>query len=125
MAEYSVGTIVLSVDGQEYDCSKFGAKKSTGVKPLPTMKRLRKVKFVSKGIVSHELTASVVIPEGRDAVDWMTVEEARISVESPEGGFRETYIDCYVTEVSDAYDVNGETTRDLSLLCLDFLKESM
>ena len=125
MAEEAVGTIVMSVDGQEYDCSKFSSKKSTGVKPIPTMNRLRKVKFVSKGIVSHELTASVVIPEGRDTIDWLTVEEARISVESPEGGFRETYIDCYVSDVSDAYDVNGETTRDLSLFCLDFLKESM
>ena len=48
----------------------------------------------------------------------------RISIESPTGGFRETYTDCEVQEYSDSYDVNGETMRDLTLFAMDYLKES-
>ena len=124
MAEKAVGSIVMSVDGQEYDCSKFTSKKTTGKKRILTMNRKLKAKFKAKGITVYDLTCSVVIPDGKDTVDWDGVEGIRISIESPTGGFRETYTDCEVQEYSDSYDVNGETMRDLTLFAMDYLKES-
>ena len=124
MAEEAVGSIVMSVDGQEYDCSKFTSKKTTGNKRILTMNRKLKAKFKAKGITIYDLTCSVVIPDGKDTVDWDGVEGIRISIESPTGGFRETYTDCEVQEYSDSYDVNGETMRDLTLFAMDYLKES-
>ena len=124
MAEEAVGSIVMSVDGQEYDCSKFTSKKTTGNKRILTMNRKLKAKFKAKGITVYDLTCSVVIPDGKDTVDWDGVEGIRISIESPTGGFRETYTDCEVQEYSDSYDVNGETMRDLTLFSMDYLKES-
>ena len=125
MAEEAVGTIVLSVDGQEYDCATFSATKNTGKKPIATMNRQQRVKFTSKGLKTFELSWSVVIPDGKDTVEWDEIEDARISIESPTGNFRETYMDCNVITVSDAYDVNGESRRDLTGFCLDYIKESM
>ena len=124
MAEEAVGSIVMSVDGQEYDCSKFTSKKTTGNKRILTMNRKLKAKFKAKGITVYDLTCSLVIQEGKDTVDWDRVEGIRISIESPTGGFRETYTDCEVQEYSDSYDVNGETMRDLTLFAMDYLKES-
>ena len=88
------------------------------------MNRKLKAKFKAKGITVYDLTCSVVIPDGKDTVDWDGVEGIRISIESPTGGFRETYTDCEVQEYSDSYDVNGETMRDLTLFAMDYLKES-
>ncbi|ENX02651.1 hypothetical protein F900_01097 [Acinetobacter modestus] len=124
MAEQAVGSIVMSVDGQDYDCSKFSAKKTTGNKRIATMNRKMKVKYKSKGVTLYDLTCSVVIPNSKDTVDWDSIEDARISIESPDGGFRETYIDCEVQDIGDSYDVNGETMRDLTLFAMDYLKET-
>ena len=125
MAEQAVGSIVMSVDGQDYDCAKFSAKKTTGNKRIATMNRKMKVKYKSKGVTLYDLTCSVVIPNGKDTVDWDNIEDARISIESPDGGFRETYTDCEVLDISDSYDVNGETMRDLTMFAMDYLKESI
>lgn len=124
MADDAVTTIVMSVDGAEYDCTKFSSTKNTGAKRIPTMNRELKAKYKSKGIRLYDLTCTVVIPEGKDTVDWDNLEDARISIESPTGGFRETYTDCNVITASDSYDVNGDTLRDLTLFAMDYLKES-
>lgn len=125
MAEEAVGSIVMSVDGQDYDCSKFNVKKTTGKKRIVTMNRKMKAKYKAKGVTLYDLTCSVVIPNSKDTVDWENIEDARISIESPDGGFRETYIDCEVQESSDSYDVNGETVRDLVLFAMDCLTETL
>ena len=125
MAEEAVGSIVLSLDGQEYDCTSLNVNEAINRKPIPTMNRRRRIKFVASGIRTYELTCSVVIPDGKDSIDWAEVEDVRISVESPTGNFRETYTDCGVTSIGSAYDVNGETKRDLTLYACDKINESM
>lgn len=125
MAENSVDTIIMSVGGDEYDVATFSSTKNTGRKPKPTMNRQQRVKFKTNGIRTFELSWSVVIPDGKDSVNWDELEDERISIESPSGGFRETYIDVSVTTVSDSYDVNGESRRDLTGFCLDYVKESI
>lgn len=125
MAEKAVGSIVLSLDGQEYDCTSLNVNEAINRKPIPTMNRRRRINFVASGIRTYELTCSVVIPDGKDSIDWAEVEDVRISVESPTGNFRETYTDCGVTSIGSAYDVNGETKRDLTLYACDKINESM
>lgn len=124
MAEEAVGIIVLSVDGQDYDCASCTPKIDTGKKPIKTMNRTGKVRYKASGIKTYTLDVSVVIPDGKDTVDWGTIEDARISVESQSGNYRKTYIDCTTQTVSDAYSVEGETRRDLTMFAMDEMDES-
>ncbi|ENW79776.1 hypothetical protein F909_02879 [Acinetobacter sp. ANC 3929] len=124
MAENAVGSIVMSVNGLDYDCTKFSSTKSTGNKRILTMNRRLKANYKSKGITVYDLTCTVVIPNSKDKVDWDSIEDARISIESPDGGFRKTFTDCNVVSSGDNYDVNGETLRDLSLFAMDCLTET-
>ena len=125
MAEEAVGIIVLSVDGQEYDCASCNPKTDTGKKPIKTMNRTGKIKYRAGGVRTYTLDVSVVIPDGKDTVDWGSVEDTRISLESQTGNHRKTYIDCTVQTVSDAYSVEGETRRDLTMFAMDELDESV
>lgn len=125
MSEDAVGAIVMSFNGLDYDVSRVTATITTGNRAIPTMNRKQRVKFKAKGITTYQLTASVVIPDRRDSVKWLEVDDARISIESPTGNYRETFIDCNVVSISQSYDVNGETMRDLELFCLDYLDETM
>jgi len=125
MSEEVVGTIVMSVDGKDYDCASFESQRTTGHKLVPTMNRQRKNRKRSKANKTFTWSASVVIPDGKDTVIWADIEDARISIESPDGNFRETFIDCFVQEVSDSYSVEGETRRNLSGFAMDHLEENM
>ncbi|HGF9147260.1 TPA: hypothetical protein ACJERS_001117 [Acinetobacter baumannii] len=125
MSEEAVGSIVMSFNGLDYDVSRLGTSITTGNRPIPTMNRQQRVKFKSRGITTYELTATVVIPDGKDTVQWLQVDDARISIESPSGNYRETFIDCNVTSVGATYDMNGETVRELQLFCLDYIDETL
>lgn len=125
MSEDAVGSIVMSFNGLDYDVARLGTSVVTGNRPIPTMNRQQRVKYKSKGITTYELTATVVIPDGKDAVQWLNVEDARISIESPSGNYRETFIDCNVTSRGSTYDLNGETVRELQLFCLDYIDETL
>jgi len=125
MADKSVGYVILSVDGQEYDCASVNPTKNSGKKPVPTMNRTGEVKHTANGIRTYSLTVAVVIPDGKDSVNWLEVEDARISIESETGNFRETYIDFNVQTISDSYEVNGETRRNLEGFALSYLNETL
>ncbi|CAP01977.1 conserved hypothetical protein [Acinetobacter baumannii SDF] len=113
MAEKAVGFIILSVDGQEYDCATINPTKNTGKRPIPTMNRTGEVKYTAAGIKTYAVSVAVVAPDSKDTIDWLAIDDARLSIESETGTFRETYIDFNVQTISDAYDVNGETRRNL------------
>ncbi|CAM0704986.1 MULTISPECIES: hypothetical protein [Acinetobacter calcoaceticus/baumannii complex] len=125
MSEDAVGSIVMSFNGLDYDVSRLGTSITTGNRPIATMNRQQRVKYKSRGITTYELTATVVIPDGKDTVQWLQVDDARISIESPSGNYRETFIDCNVTSVGATYDLNGETVRELQLFCLDYIDETL
>ena len=125
MAEEAVGSIILGVNGDEYDCASYEVQHNTGRKPVPTMNREQKIKYVTSGIKTWTLSVAVVIPDGKDGIDWKSITDARISIESPSGNHRMTYIDCSATEVSASYSVEGETRRNLSLFALDEIEESI
>ncbi|KCX99163.1 hypothetical protein C6378_02355 [Acinetobacter pittii] len=125
MSEAAVGSIVMSFNGLDYDVSRLGTSITTGNRPIATMNRQQRVKYKARGITTYELTATVVIPDGKDTVQWLQVDDARISIESPSGNYRETFIDCNVTSVGATYDLNGETVRELQLFCLDYIDETL
>lgn len=125
MSEDAVGSIVMSFNGLDYDVSRLGTSITTGNRPIATMNRQQRVKYKSRGITTYELTATVVIPDGKDTVQWLQVDDARISIESPSGNYRETFIDCNVSSVGATYDLNGETVRELQLFCLDYIDETL
>lgn len=125
MAENAVGLVILSINGEEYDCSSYSAVKNTGNRPIPTMNRNREVKYVAKGIKTYQITVAVVIPDNKDTIDWLGVDDARLNIESETGNFRESYIDFNVQEISDSYEVNGETRRNLQGFALSYLNETL
>lgn len=125
MAEKAVGYIVLSINGEEYDCSTVNPTKNTGKRPIPTMNRTGEIRYTANGIKTYAVSVAVVVPDSKDTVDWMGVEDARLSIESETGNFRETYIDFNVQEISDAYEVNGETRRNLQGFALSYINETL
>ena len=125
MSLETVGFIILSVNGDEYDCASLSSTKTTGNRPVATMNRTGEAKHKAKGIRTYALTVAVVIPDGKDEVDWLEVEDARLSIESESGNFRETYIDYNVQTISDSYDVAGETRRNLEGFALSYISENL
>ena len=125
MAEKAVGLVILSINGEEYDCSSYNSTKNTGNRPIPTMNRNREVKYVAKGIKTYQITVAVVIPDSKDTIDWLGVDDARLNIESETGNFRESYIDFNIQEISDSYEVNGETRRNLQGFALSYLNETL
>ena len=89
------------------------------------MNRTREVKYKSKGLRTYALTVAVVIPDGKDQISWLEVEDARLSIESETGSFRETYVDFNVQTISDSYDVAGETRRNLEGFAMSYISENL
>ena len=117
-----VGTIVLTVNGREFDCGSVSPKIMAGRKSVPTMNREGRVRKKTKTIKSISLSVEVFVDE-IDDFDWLGVEDARIVIESIDGGKRTTYVDCSVTDVSESYKTDGEATRSLEMFALNKIEE--
>lgn len=117
-----VGTIVLYVDGQEFDCISFSPKIEAGRKPVPTMNKTGRVRKTTKTIKSISLSVEVVIPETGD-IDWGSVDDALLVIESLDGTKRTSYQDCGVTSYSESYKLDGEAVRSLEMYALDMVEE--
>lgn len=117
-----VGTIVLYVNGREFDCSSVSPKEQTGHKAVPSMNKEGRVRKKTKTIKSISLSAEVFVDENDD-FDWASVEDARIVVESIDGGKRTTYVDCTVTDVSESYKLDGEAARSIEMFALNKIEE--
>lgn len=123
MSEEVVGTIVLSIDGVEYDCTSCNPSEVTGNRPVPTMNRQRRTKYVAKGNKAYSLSIETVIPLA-GSIDWSSVEDARLTIESEDGSFRETYIDCWPQEIGTSTGVEANNAgRSISLFALDKIVE--
>lgn len=89
------------------------------------MNRTGEVKYTAAGIKTYAVSVAVVVPDAKDTVDWLAIDDARLSIESETGNFRETYIDFNVQTISDTYDVNGETRRNLDGFALSYINETI
>lgn len=121
MAELVVGSIVLIVDGVEHDCTSCTHEETTGVRPVPTMNRKMRTKYVAKGAKAWSLNIETVVPLA-GSINWSEVEEARVSIEDPDGNVRTTFLDCYPQTISTATN-NGDTSRSIALFALDKVDE--
>lgn len=117
-----VGTIVLTVDGREFDCASVSPKFVTGKKPVATMNRQGRTRKKTKTTSSITLSVEVIIPESGD-IDWANIEDGRITVESLDGGHRMTYVGCEATDVSESYKLDGEAMRSIEMFALDKISE--
>lgn len=115
LEEY-VGAIVLEVDGKEADVVSVNPTSQTGKKPVRTMNRTGRVKGFARGVESHELKVTVVIPLSGDEIDWWNMEGGKLTMfpASP-GGKRVSYQDCVTQDMGDQYSVDNEARRDLTI----------
>lgn len=114
LEEYK-GSIVLDINGQEVDVVDLQVTARTGKKPVRTMNRSLRVKGFSRGLVEYELRLTVAIPLSGD-MDWEAIEGAKLTefpVDNEDS--RTSYLDCVTTEVGEAYNVEGEARRDISM----------
>lgn len=105
----------------DHDADEF-AFCLAGMRPVPTMNRQMRTKYVAKGTKGWTLNLETVLPLS-GSINWSEVEESRISIESPDGSFRETYIDCFPSEIGTSSGVDNNASRSISLFALDHIVE--
>lgn len=118
MENQLVGTIVLTVNGREFDCASVSPEHQAGRKLVATMNRRGVASKQARLTQSHSLSVDVFIDETGD-FDWSTVEDARLTIESLDGGFRTTYTGVGVTQVGDKFGEGSEATRSLQAYATD------
>lgn len=122
LQEYA-GAIVLEVDGTEVEVIDLNVNTQTGRKLVKTMNKTGRAKGFAKGIAEYDLDVTVAIPLTGD-IDWAAIEGAKLTIYpiSP-GGKRESYLDCFTTQVGEKYSVDNEARRDLKIQALRNVKE--
>lgn len=123
MAEQEVvGTIWLTVNGREFDCTGFSPTENAGRKPVSTMNRQGRVRRWARTTRGYSLSFEVVVPE-HDSFDFASVEDATLTIESLDGGKRTTYTGVGVEEVGEQYQDGNEAKRSIKAFALDKVEE--
>lgn len=118
-----VGSIILEVDGREIEVASVSPRENTGRRPVRTMNRNRTIAGFSRGIQTHELRVTAVVPKEGAPIDWANIEGAKLTIDPGDGGQRISYLDCFSTEVGDEYSVDNEARRDVSLVAVRKVEE--
>jgi hypothetical protein len=113
LEEY-VGAITLEWDGREIDCVSFSPRASTGRKLVKTMNKTGKAAGFVGGVAQYDLTIVVVVPVNGDEPDWENMVGAKLTREPIGGGKRVSYLDCFSTDVSESFEVDGESRRTIT-----------
>ncbi len=122
LEEYA-GAIVLEVDGKEVEVASVDATRSNLRKLVKTMNRTGRAKGFSRGMEEIALNVSVVIPLTGD-IDWARIQGAKLTLYPiADGGQRQSYLDCFTTQVGDKYSVDNEARRDLQMHALRVVVE--
>lgn len=122
MSKEYVGTIVLEVDGQEIDVASVSANHETLRKVVKTMNRTGRAKGFAKTTRGYSLKVTAVVPK-INPPNWDDIEDAKISIESEDGAFRESYLGCGVMSVGKQYDMENESRIDIEMFALDYVRE--
>ncbi|WP_220272843.1 phage tail protein [Aquitalea aquatica] len=122
LQEYA-GAIVLEVDGHEVEVIELSPSTKTGRKLVKTMNKTGRAKGFAGGVAEYDLSATVVIPLAGD-LDWEAIKGAKLTIypQAP-GGKRESWLDCFTTEVGEKYSVDNEARRDIKLSALRKIRE--
>lgn len=121
MANELVGTIVLNVDGTEYDCASISVTETAGRKLVATMNSKGRANKSARTLASGKLQIDVYVDED-DARDWSKLEDATVTVNSLEGGYRETYSGVGVETVGKRFG-GEEATQQLDCFYKDYVLE--
>ncbi len=117
LEEY-LGSIVMEIDGKEIDIESLDETVRTGRKVVKTMNRSGRAKGYARGMTDYELRLSVAVPLSGET-NWAGVDGAKITVYPLDSeSSRTQYLDCFVTEVGSAYNVEGEAKRNISMVAL-------
>ncbi|WP_286799892.1 phage tail protein [Pseudomonas sp. UBA4034] len=123
MADKYVGQIVLEINGAEYEVTSVEPTLKTGRKVVKTMNRTGRATGTVGGIEEHELKISVPIPKSGEP-EWRALVDAKLTIYPQEGGGkRETWTGCSLIDVGSKYQVEGESTRDLNIVALNYYTE--
>ena len=121
LKEY-VGSVVMEIDGKEYEVVDLSVDHQTGKKIVKTMNRKGRALGFHRGVETFELSATVAIPK-EDKMDWNGLEGGKITIEPLGGGQRESYTDCVVASAGTKYSVENEARIDLKILALGHTEE--
>jgi hypothetical protein len=121
--EEFVGAITLEWDGRDIDCVSLQARESTGRKLVKTMSKTGNAAGFVKGVKQYDLTVVVVVPADGNEPKWADLEGAKLTQEPIAGGQRVSYLDCFSTDVSESYEVEGEARRTIQLHAIKKVEE--
>lgn len=120
MSEEFVGAVTLEWDGREIECASVSTDINTGKKLVKTMNRTGRARGHAKGVAEYKLSLEVPIPTNGSEPDWMTIENAKLTVVPIDGvGQREVFTGCEVETMSSKYQVEGAAMRTLTITALD------
>ena len=115
MSTEYIGSVTLYLDAAEVEITKIDVKDSTGRKPVKTMNRSRRTKGFTRGVGQYDITATAVMPTDGTAINWGSIEDAKISLVPDVSGAKPTsYLGFCVTEVGESYTVDNEMVIDIT-----------
>lgn len=123
MSDNYVGQIVLSVNGADYEIKTLDSELKTGRTVVKTMNRQGRPLGTAEGVSDYTLTVGVAIPKAGEP-DWVGMLDAKITIEPLDGGGqRETWTGVSLVEMGSKYSLDGEATRSLKLVALNYYTE--
>ena len=115
MSTEYIGSVTLYLNAAEVEITKIDVKDSTGRKPVKTMNRSRRTKGFTRGVGQYDITATAVMPTDGTAINWGSIEDAKISLVPDVSGAKPTsYLGFCVTEVGESYTVDNEMVIDIT-----------
>lgn len=123
MSDIYVGQIVMSVNGTDYEVKSLDDTLKTGRSVVKTMNRKGRPLGTAAGMEEYDLRVSVAIPKTGEP-NWRAMLDAKITIEPLDGGGkRQTWTGVSLTEMGSKYQLEGEATRDLTLVALNYYEE--
>lgn len=117
--EYA-GTIVMEVNGVEYEISSVDPLIKTGNKVVPSMNSQKRALGTTAGTKEISLKVEAFIPLDGSEPDWINMKNATITIYPvAPGGKREIFVACTTEEVGSKYSVGKEAVRSISMHALD------
>jgi hypothetical protein len=123
MSDIYVGQIVLSINGTDYEVKSLDDTLKTGRVVVRTMNRKGRPSGTAAGMAEYDLRVSVAIPKSGEP-NWAAMVDAKVTIEPLDGGGkRETWTGVSLVEMGSKYQLEGEATRDLTLVALNKYEE--
>jgi hypothetical protein len=114
------GTIILTVNGMEYEVKSVNPNTKTGVKAVATMNSQKRALGTSSGVVEYAIDIEAYIPLDGSEPQWETMTGATIAIYPVDpGGNNEIYMDCSTLEVGTKSGVGETATRSIKMIALD------